>query len=66
MRNKANVSSSLNGYLIDLSVHKKPKNDYHLKKSLAKMSRNEACSGFISSVNNQGLVKITFNDIISQ
>ncbi len=35
-----------------------------LKKNKTKLSKSQACSGFISSVSNQGLVKIIFNDII--
>ena len=36
-----------------------------MKKNKTKLSKNQACYGFISSISNNGLVKIIFNDIIN-
>ena len=62
--NQQNVSSSINSNLIDLSIRKYFQ--VNNKKNQNKKSRSEVCSGYIQSVNSQGIVKIVFNDIISQ
>ena len=64
--NDANVISALDSYLIDLSVYgtAKSKNQFSKLKQ-NQSSRSQACSGFISSVRNNGLVKIVFNDLIN-
>ena len=57
-KNNANISSEENGFLIDLSVYGKSKTDskfnQFLKNKKIKLSRSQACSGFISSLNNNG------------
>ena len=64
--NDANVISALESYLIDLSVYgaAKSKNQFS-KINRNQSSRSQACSGFISSVRNDVLVKIVFNDLIN-
>jgi hypothetical protein len=53
--NKANVNSALDSYLIDLSVYVMAKTQNIVaKKSKSKLSRSQACSGFISSIKNNG------------
>ena len=53
--NKANVNSSLESYLIDLSNYDMAKNQYIVAKKIkTKLSKSQACSGFISSIKNNG------------
>jgi hypothetical protein len=53
--NKANVNSTLDGYLIDLSVYDITKTqNIDAKISKSKLSRSQACSGLISSIKNNG------------
>ena len=56
--NEANENSTLNGYLIDLSVYGisniQSKYNPFLKKFKTKLSKSKVCSGFISSINNNG------------
>jgi hypothetical protein len=60
--NTADIKSNSDNYLIDLTVHAKSIAKFVKPVKKIRLSRSQACSGFISYVSNNGLIKILFND----